>query len=118
MANKFTANNSFIKQKLQEKILKLKDINYIILPKLTIVEKKMFLTSFITSIDDIHLKIQLENELNQFTDEDDFGFEIDIKEKNYNLYSKYEMMKGRYLVEMVKKKYTPLGITEQTDIIW
>lgn len=117
--NNYTAQDNSIKLRFERKIANIKkeSADFISLPKLTTDEKKIFLKGFIDGVlNDEILKLKLQHELVNFSDMDNFYFKADIKSLNIKEYIRFDMAQGKWLADKVAEIYSPIGITEKTEV--
>ncbi len=118
--NTITENNIVIVDTFVSKIHKIEnfDKSIITLPKLSLEEKKIFLIQFISDIENSSIRNELNNEINSFSESDDFNFKLNLKKANPQLYLKFDMDKGKFIFSKINQIYEPLGITEKSVVIW
>ncbi|MFL5763617.1 MAG: hypothetical protein ACJ77K_06715 [Bacteroidia bacterium] len=118
--NKITEEDPQIVELFSKKIeaLRRQDPNIIQLPKLSLAEKTNFLSRFIDQFKSHSLYTDLKNEIEGFSERDQFGFKIDLKAIDPKLFLQFDMEKGRFIANMVKQIYSPLGISEKSLVIW
>lgn len=95
-------------------------INIVEIPKILFLDKRKFLFDFVNKEQDIELKEKLKKELKLFNESSDFlNCFIEIiqyvdKRKAYD----FHMSLGFFLNVKIKEITEPMGITENSDVIW
>jgi hypothetical protein len=92
--------------------------NSVLLPRLSLKEKKEFLVRFSEQLTDERLKNALLADISELSDNDKFGFKIDLKKEDKNVAYNYDLQRGEYIVDKVREMYFPLGISENTRLLW
>ena len=95
-----------------------KNLNIILLPALTLKEKREFLIQFINKMVDEKLKLALLTDAQNLRDSDEFNFKTEIAEINKSVAMEFDMQRGEFLATKVKENYFPLGISENTFVLW
>jgi hypothetical protein len=118
--NSFTENKEDSYKKFAEGINKVKrrDASIIQLPRLTFEEKKDFLNAYLSNVHDPILKDKLRIELNSFSKKDEFKFKADLKSLDKTFYLKEDMDRGKFIADKIREIYRPLGITEESEVVW
>jgi hypothetical protein len=59
----------------------------------------------------------LSNELEEFVEEDEFGFKSELKLIDKKLDFHFEIQRGEFIAKKVKEMYIPLGIGDESKVI-
>ncbi len=84
------------------------------LPSLSLNDKKGFLQQFLLEITEGLEKEKLKLQVNSYKDNDVFNLNIENKQ----LYVKFDIEKGAFLARKVVEYYMPLGISENSKLVW
>jgi hypothetical protein len=105
---------------LNKEIEKVKAVNpdIVILPKLSQDQKIDFLTGYLSNASETNFKKYLNSVLENFSDQSEFFFGIDIKGKEPSEVFKFDMARGQFLTTEIEKTYSPLGISVKSHLIW
>lgn len=118
--NNITSQNEELKKIFNNEIDKVVNSrsDILILPRLSLSEKKSFLNSFTSKVNEINIKNKLLLEVDSFSDKENFNFKSNLKELSNRLAFLFEIEKANYLSTQIKNMYEPLGVTELVNIIW
>lgn len=104
---------------LKEKVIKLikSDAN-IKLDRLSLAEKKQLLNKALDCLTDVALKNSLEAEVDALKETDKLIFKKDLRKINFLMFLQIDMRLNNLLTKEISLKYFPLGISEETNILW
>ena len=93
--------------------------NFIIsLPCLSFEDKREFLNSFIAKIDSNLTREKLIENLKDFDEYSPFWFSDTVKNIDNDLYRLFERSKWQFIAQKIKEMYEPLGISEDTTVLY
>lgn len=95
-----------------------KKINTILLPALSLKDKREFLFEFTGNMIDKNLKLILTSEAQNLKDSDKFNFQTKIVNFNKSVAMEFDLKRGVFLARKINEIYFPLGISENTQILW
>lgn len=90
----------------------------VLLPKLSLEEKRHFLTRFARSVPDVELRDKLISESESLTEEDAFDYKTDLKHVDKLLWFNFDISKGKFTASKAIEAFKPLGISEESSIVW
>ncbi len=88
------------------------------LPKLLNEEKEILIRSFLEKNLGHSVKVDLENEIPLFVQNDFSKFKSKLKEIDRKVAFKFDMESGIYVSKRVQEIYFPMGVNEKTKVLW
>jgi hypothetical protein len=98
--------------------LKSLSINIIELPSIPFMERIKYLEDFIKTLKDEKLISILENEIENISKKDNFGFKFDIKSYNRRINYDCNIFLSNILTAKAKDYYSAFGFTENSTLLW
>lgn len=88
------------------------------LSRISTQSKKDFLSKYVDSIPDLHLKQILYEELEGYTDENPFAFKFDLSHYNKSIYSDFDKQKHLFLFPKIEEMYSFFNWDIILDVVW
>lgn len=91
---------------------------FIEIPRISFSEKRSFLKKFVQNVKDSSLQAVLFEDLKNYPEQDTLDFKVDLKRLDSKLFFQFDMERGKFLSSQAMNLVSPLGITDQTEIMW
>ena len=92
--------------------------NFILLPIMSLGEKKQFFIQFVSALTHCEFKNKLLNDIAIFNENDNFNLKIDLKQIDKTIAFEYDMERGKYIANKIEEHYFSLGISKISTVLW